>query len=96
MVRKGDDTNAFGFGFLTVNVNGIEDYQVSKAELRIGILTKTFENPEFPLDVSLDKEETMKLNTCNGNDCYLAIYDVEGKKLTLDGTLRFNAKPKVV
>lgn len=96
MIRKGDDTNAFGFTWLTVNVEGIEDYQVAKAELRIGILTKTFENPTFPLEVSLNKEETMKLSTCSGNDCYLAIYDTQNRKLTLDGTLRFNAAPKVV
>ena len=96
MIRKGDDTNAFDFEFLTVNLKDAEQYTISKAEVRIGTLTKTFENPVFPLQISLTREETMMLSTCNGNDCYMAIYDSQNRKLTVDGTLSFRAAPKVV
>lgn len=95
MIRKGDDTNAFDFGFLTVNLKDAEQYTIYKAEIRIGILTKTIENPQFPLEISLNKEETMKLSTC-GNDCFMAIYDEQGRKITCEGTLSFRASPKVV
>ena len=97
-IRKGDDTDAFGFGFLTVELDNPEEYTISKAELRIGILTKTFENPEFPLEVSLSREETMMLNSCGGNQCDLAVYDMEGKKRTCEKEEQFliYAKPKVV
>lgn len=95
MVRKGDDTNAFGFAFLTVDLKDSQDYTISKAEVRIGVLTKTFENPTFPFDISLTKEETAMLSEC-GNQCYMAVYDDEGRKYTCEGTLSFKASPKVV
>ena len=96
MIRKGDDTNAFDFGFLTVNLKDAEEYTISKAEVRIGSLVKTFENPEFPIEISLTREETMMLSSCGGNECYMAIYDSEGRKYTCEGSLTFNASPKVV
>lgn len=95
MVRKGDDTNAFGFSFLTINLKDSDDYTISKAEVRIGVLTKTFENPVFPLEISLNREETAMLSEC-GNQCYMAIYDEDGLKYTCEGTLSFKASPKVV
>ena len=95
MVRKGDDTNAFDFGFLTVELNNPEGYTITKAEIRIGVLTKTIENPDFPLDISLTREETSMLSEC-GNQCYMAIYDDQDRKYTCEGTLSFKASPKVV
>ena len=96
MIRKGDDTNAFDFGFLTVNLKDAEEYTISKAEVRIGSLVKIFENPEFPIEISLTREETMMLNSCGSNECYMAIYDTQDRKITLDGTFSFNVAPKVV
>lgn len=95
MIRKGDDTDAFGFKFLKIVLKDAQEYTITKAEVRIGVLTKIFNNPVFPLEISLNREETMMLSTC-GNDCYMAIYDEENKKKTLTGTLRFNVAPKVV
>lgn len=95
MVRKGDDTNAFGFGFLTANLKDSEKYTITKAEIRIGTIIKTIENPVFPLRISLNREETMMLSEC-GNQCYMAVYDEDGLKCTCEGTLSFKASPKVV
>lgn len=95
MIRKGDDTNAFGFSFLTVNLQGAEEYTISKAEIRIGVIIKTFENPSFPINITLSKEETSMLSEC-GNKCYMAIYDTNNRKLTCEGSLTFRAAPKVV
>ena len=94
-IHKGDDTDAFGFGFLTVNLENSEEYVISKAEVRIGVIKKTIANPVFPLRISLNKSETEQLNEYR-NECHLAIYDTEGKKWTCDGTLTFKASPKVV
>ena len=95
MVRKGDDTNAFGFGFLTVNLKDSEEYTITKAEIRIGTIIKTIENPVFPLNISLNREETMMLSEC-GNQCYLALYDMENRKYTCEETYTIKASPKVV
>lgn len=95
MIRQGDDTDAFGSKFLKIVLKDAENYTITKAEVRIGVLIKTFDNPVFPLEISLNREETSMLSTC-GNDCYMAIYDTENKKKTLNGTLRFNVSPKVV
>lgn len=94
-IRKGDDTDAFGFGFLTINLENAQDYVISKAEVRIGVIKKIFDNPVFPLHVSLNKEETEQLNEFN-NKCFMAIYDTQGRKYTCEGTLSFKANPKVV
>ena len=94
-IHKGDDTDAFGFGFLTINLENAQDYIISKAEVRIGVIKKIFSNPVFPLHISLNKAETKQLNEYS-NKCYLAIYDSEGKKYTCEGTLTFKASPEVV
>lgn len=94
-IRRGDDTDAFGFRFLTINLEHSEGYTISKAEVRIGVIKKTFLNPTFPLQVSLNRTETKQLNEYN-NKCYLAVYDSEGKKYTCEGTLSFKASPEVV
>ena len=94
-IRKGDDTDAFGFSWLTVNLENSEGYVISKAEIRIGVIKKIFDNPVFPLHVSLNKEETEQLNEFS-NKCFMAIYDTQGRKYTCEGTLSFKASPKVV
>lgn len=94
-IHKGDDTNAFGFGFLTVNLDNPENHVISKAEIRIGVIIKTYNNPIFPLNISLNKQETELLNEYN-NACYMAIYDTMNRKYTCEGTLSFKADPKVV
>lgn len=94
-VRKGDDTDAFGFGFLTVNLENSEQYTITRAEIRIGNILKSFCNPVFPLRISLNRKETMLLSE-RGNKCYMALYDVENRKYTCEGSLSFKAEPKVV
>ena len=94
-IHRGDDTDAFGFGFLTINLENPDNLTITKAEIRIGVIVKTFNNPVFPLQVSLNSQETELLNEF-GNKCYMAIYDTNNKKYTCEGTLCFKASPKVV
>lgn len=94
-IHKGDDTDAFDFNFLTINLQNAQDYIISKAEIKIGVIKKIFDNPTFPLHVSLNKEETAQLDEFN-NKCFMAIYDTQGRKYTCEGTLSFKASPKVV
>lgn len=94
-IRKGDDSNAFGFSFLTVNLENSDQYTIAKAKVRIGTIIKKIDNPVFPLHISLTKEETLTLSeACN--KIYMAIYDVDNKKWTCEGELTFKAAPKVV
>lgn len=93
-IRRGDDTNAFGFGFLVINLANPEEYVVTKAEVRIGPISKFFINPIFPIRISLNRLETEKLKETNM--CYMAIYDKDGLKYTCEGSLEFPTKPKVV
>lgn len=94
MLYKGDDTNAFNNKFLTIDVEGIENVTISKAEFKCGTILKTFENPTFPLEVNFTGEETKKL--LGSNSCYLAIFDEFGRKRTLDGHLTFTCAEEVV
>ena len=93
-IRRGDDTDAFGFDFLTINLDNPQGYVITKAEVRISTIRKIFTNPTFPIKISLSRAETEKLE--EQNKCYMAIYDSNGKKYTCEGTLTFKADPKVV
>lgn len=94
-IRKGDDTDAFDFGFLTVNLENVSGFTITKAEVKIGTIKKTINDPVFPLKISLNRNETEKLNEQN-NMCYMAIYDTKGRKYTCQGSLAFKVNPKVV
>ena len=92
---KGDDFNAFGQEWALIEVDIPEDWIVTKAELKVGNLPKmTFYNPVFPFPVSLDSSQSCNLKDVN--TCYLAIYDEEGRKLTLEGSWTFIAENEVV
>lgn len=83
---RGDDTDAFGNEFITIELDD-EPQGITKAEFRSGVVIKTYDNPTFPLDISLTAQETALLK-CQ-NECFLAIYDNMGRKWTCEGTLEF-------
>ena len=95
-IFKGDSTGSFGNTFLTIRAKGIPDgYVISKAKVKIGDLpVMTFENPEFPLKVNLSETQTRQLKA--QNDCYLAIYDGDGRKKTCKGKVSFVALDEVI
>ena len=94
MLYRGDDTNAFNNKFITIELENAEGLIISKAEFKCGEILKTFENPVFPIEISLSSEETSRL--FQNNSCYLAIYDELGRKHTCNGYLSFSSKREVV
>lgn len=94
MIFRGDDTNAFGSKFITIDLENAKGLTISKAEFKCGTILKTFENPIFPIAISLTREETLKL--FHSNTCYLAIYDEIGRKHTCSGYLTFTTEREVV
>lgn len=93
-VYKGDDTAAFGFDFLKINILNEENFKITRAEFRCGDILKKIENPIFPISIHLTSEETEKLQL--RNICYLAVFDENGLKKTCVGSLTFNASPRKV
>lgn len=92
---KGDDFNSFNQEWVQIQLDIPVDWTVYKAEFKVGNLpVMRFINPVFPLDVSLTSEQTANLKDIN--TCYLAIYDEEGRKQTLDGSWTFTAEDEVV
>ena len=92
---KGDDFNAFGQEWALIEADIPEDWVVTKAELKVGNLPKmTFPDPVFPFPVSLESYQTSNLKDVN--ECFLAIYDEEGRKMTLEGSWTFIAEDEVV
>lgn len=94
MLYRGDDTDAFNRKFLTLELENAEGLKVSKAIFKCGKICKEFENPTFPLDVSLTHDESEQL--CCNNKGYLQLYDEQGRKLTLDNYVLITTKNKVV
>ena len=92
---KGDDFDAFDEEWAEVVVDIPENWVVTKAELKVGNLPKmTFIDPIFPLPVALDSSQSANLKDVN--TCYLAIYDIRGRKKTLEGSWTFIAEDEVV
>ena len=93
--RRGDDWNAFGEEWALIEADIPEDWVVTKAEFKVGDLPKmTFLNPVFPIPVSLEGYQNKNLKDVVS--CYLAIYDEEGRKKTLDGSWTFMTDEEVV
>ena len=93
-VFKGDDTAAFGNSFITINLENPLGYTITRAVFVCGCLSKTFENPSFPLVVNFTSQETSTLKATN--ICYLVVYDSEGRQKTCTGSLMFNAQNGVI
>lgn len=93
-VYMGDNTAAFGNNFITINLENPLEYPISKAVFVCNCLTKTFENPVFPLVINFDSKETAKLRS--SNTCFLVVYDSEGRQKTCTGNLTFKAQNGVL
>lgn len=91
---RGDDTDAFGSSFITINIETEVGVIISKAVFQCGRITKEFTNPVFPLEISLTATETDGLSSTN--KCYLAVWDENGKKRTCEGSLNFATQSGVV
>ena len=77
-ITRGDNTAAFGGTFLTISLNNTTGLAISRAEFACGAIRLSFENPVFPLTINLTEEQTSQL--CCKNDCFLAVWDEEGRK----------------
>ena len=93
-IYMGDNTAAFGNNFITINLENPLEYPISKAVFVCNCLTKTFENPVFPLVINFDSKETAKLRS--SNTCFLVVYDSEGRQKTCTGNLTFKAQNGVL
>lgn len=92
---KGDDFNAFGQEWARIELDLPEDWVVSKAKFKVGNLPSiNLNNPVFPEGITLDSSQTSNLKDVN--TCYMAIYDEEGRKQTLEGSWTFVADDEVV
>lgn len=94
ILYRGDDTDAFGNSFITINLATTISGTITKALFQCGVIRKTFDNPVFPLTVELTSLETKKLQAVNS--CYLAVWDADNKKRTCEGTLTFNTNVQVL
>lgn len=101
-IFQADDTAAFGGNFLRINLTVkddegqvVEQPPIKKAEIRIGCITKTFINPEFPiLNINLSHQETAMLKAVN--NIFLAVWDENDLKRTCTGTISFNSQARRV
>lgn len=93
---KGDDTQAFGKDFITINLNNPNQYEISKVEFVVnsGCIRKPFTNPVFPLKVNFTSKETAKFTLHNTG--YLIAYDNKGRPKQCNGKIEFNFENGVI
>ena len=93
---KDDDFGAFDQKGLIIDAVGIpEGFVISKAELRVGPVVEIYDQePIFPIEWTPDAETTELLDYAN--ECYLAVYDAEGRKKTCQGHFTLIVREKEV
>lgn len=93
---RGDNTAAFGGNFLKINLTNESGVlpPITRAELKIGCIRRTFENPTFPMMINLSEDESEKLQPVN--NAYLALWDADGRKKTCQGTISILTNPRRV
>ncbi len=93
---RGDDTNAFGQNMLRINrpADLPEYFTISKIIFQCGPLQKTFYQPQFPIYVNFNHNETQRLRQTN--ECYLQVFDDKGLRQTCGGTLTLTTIPGVI
>lgn len=97
---QGDNSAAFGQSLLRITLKDdsglLNNHSISRCEIRFsGCMTKTINNPHFPLIINLTSEESSKLMAGN-NKAYLAVWDEKGQKLTAEGGQVINIGAKKV
>jgi len=91
---RGDDTDAFGSSFITINLATTMEVTITRAVFQCGVIKKVFDDPVFPLQIELSTLETRMLPS--NNVCYLAVWDENNKKCTCSGSLVFSTQSQVV
>lgn len=94
-IFKGDDSDAFGRNLIRVNApKGIEEGLISKCIFQCGCYQQVIDTPTFPFYLNIPSEGSKKLSYAN--ECYLQLFDKEGKRITLKGNLTILAEKQVV
>jgi hypothetical protein len=92
---KGDDFDAFDQEWAEIELDIPEEWDISRAEFKVGNLpVMVFTEPTFPMSVNLASYQTAGLKDVS--TCYIALYDRQGRKQTLNGSWTFVTKEKVV
>lgn len=80
-IIKYDSSAAFGNCLFKINRPEIpEGETISRISAQIGPLTKTYDNPSFPIDVQLTKQESAQLD--HENPVNILVFDGEGNPQT--------------
>ena len=92
---RGDDFDAFDQEWAEIELDIPEEWDISRAEFKVGNLpVMVFPEPTFPMSVNLASYQTVGLKDVS--TCYIALYDRQGRKQTLNGSWTFVTKEKVV
>lgn len=92
-----DDLKAFGGQGIQIDlIQDNDDFVCTEAWAVVndGIIVKKFNNPEFPINVTFNEEETPKL--VYKNRMNLIVFDEESRPKTCDGTYEFYCEKGVI
>ena len=93
-VYRGDDTSSFGNTFMSIDVP--EEFRplISKVRVDLANITKYYDSPTFPFEVSFTADETVNIRRPNIYPLLATIYDTEGKSKTFDTGIKVQVKDK--
>ena len=87
-MRQGDTAN----NAIKITIENDSSFEIDKIVIQCGKIKKEY--TENPFIVSFSKEETELLSEIN--TLYIAVYNAEGEKKTINGQITFKADRKVV
>lgn len=93
-IYRGEDTSSFGNTFMSVDVPEEFTSLVSKVRIDMANITKVYDSPSFPLDVSFSADETLNIRQPNIYPLLATLYDSEGKSKTFDTGIKVQVKDR--
>ena len=94
IIYRGEDTSSFGNTFMAVNVPSEFASLVSKVRIDLANITKVYDSPSFPLNISFTADETINIRQPNIYPLLATLYDSEGKSKTFDTGIKVQVKDK--
>lgn len=91
-IYRGESTSAFGNTFLGVDVPEAFRGTVSKVRVDLANITKYYDSPTFPINVSFSSDETINIREPNIYPVLVTFYDSEHNAKTFDSGLKVQVK----
>jgi len=93
-IYRGEDTSSFGNTLFCVKVPEKFEKSVAKIQVDIANITKYYDSPVFPCNVSFSADETLNIRHPNVYPVLVTLYDRMGRSRVFDTGIKVQVKDR--